>query len=96
MEQIEEILMIYETVEKDKTEAAKVLQDEIFFIRQDLGKANLILSEIQSDYFNRYTPSEDNREIIREFEKFKELTEIVSDYLQEAEQLTEELQDRAN
>lgn len=93
MEQIEEILMIHETAEKDKTEAAKVLQDEIFFIRQDLGKANLILSEIQNNYFNHYTPGEDNKEIVKDFEKFKELTEIVSDYLQEAEQLTEALLD---
>ena len=93
MEFIEEILMIHEAAEKDTAEAANLLQDEIFFIRQDLGKASLILSEIQNNYFNHYTPGEDNKEIVKDFEKFKELTEIVSDYLQEAEQLTEALLD---
>lgn len=96
MELIEEILTTHDEVERKKDKAATVLEDEIGFIMKELEKAQVILQEVQENYFHNYTPGKDSMQILYDFEKNQKLAEIVSDYLHEATVLTEALQERIN
>lgn len=81
-----------------KDEAMAVLIDEIIEIKNDLKKADLLIQELQGEYFDKYNyqNKEDREAIVIEFDRNKVYGDIISDYVFQAKQRIEKLEARGD
>lgn len=79
-------------------QAARVLVDEIWPIKDKLEKACLVLQELTDEYFRKYSRSdkEDHLGITWEFSRNATFADIIDDYVFQAKGALEELEVRAD
>lgn len=79
-------------------EAARVLDDEIWPIKDKLEKAGLIMQELTDEYFEKYSQGkEDDRiGILIEFQRNRIYINIVHDYLFQAKEAIAGLEARVD
>lgn len=77
----------------EKVEAARILEDEIYQINQNLKKAHLLISDMMQDYFGKYDPKkpEDVTAIRYGFKRNYLLQEIIFDLILKAKEQTDKL-----
>ncbi len=82
--------------QKKLNQAAGILADEIFPIRDKLEKAHLAMQEVLDEYFFRHDRKnkDDEKWIIYGFERATTFANIVSDYVIQAKEAVEILEER--
>ena len=83
--------------EQQSNQAAYELSDELSEVKDKLDKAYLILTEMSNDYFEKYNceDKEDCSAIIFEFPKNEKFANIAFDYVYEAKNIIDKLEEKA-
>ena len=78
-------------------QAAYELSDELLEVKDKLDKAHLVLTEILNDYFEEYNckDEEDCSAIVWEFPRNKKFANIAFDYVYEAKNIIDKLEEKA-
>ena len=83
--------------ERRLDQAAKVLIDELWTIKDKLERAHLLLADLTEEYFGRYNSEDDKDQFaIRcEFSRNAIFADIINDYVFQARKELAELEERA-
>lgn len=98
--EIEKEVNLREKIEQREqrlNQATYELSDEILEVKDKLDKAQLILSEMLSEYFNKFNTGniEDHLGILWEFTRNQTLANIIDDYVSDAKDILDELKAKA-